>query len=316
MPSFDRIYASSPVLAMPPQAVHQLPLSRYIPECQAAYSQSASWSHQHVRTSSVAGRKRSRDEAAVNLDPPEKIVESPVIKESEDEWVYGPGMILIKKNASYVADASSQSGTWVDEKAAEEEARKTEAALLVQEQLSQDRPSLRSHKSQRLEMLTPTSVNDSPSSRRSSPTREAINPMTASSDSIAQPIVDDFTFHLGIGWSKISDDEHIQAAARGWARFIENHYPVTNAKIRLESRGLQSYLVESTEGFFLFAENLRQGRLVSKTAEGALQNLKTSPPVFDGPATMEAAESPKPVDSTLNLFAATSTAILVDVDMT
>ncbi|KAK3344453.1 hypothetical protein B0T25DRAFT_328256 [Lasiosphaeria hispida] len=315
MPSFDRIYASSPVLAMPPQAVHQLPLGKYFQECQAAYSQSASWSHQHVRTS-VAGRKRSRDEAAVNLDPPEKIVESPVIKESEDEWVYGPGMTLIKKNASYVADASSQSGTWVDEKAAEDEARKTEAALLVQEQLAQDRPSLRSHKSQRLEMSTPTSANENASSRRSSPTREAINPMTASSDSIAQPIVDDFTFHLGIGWSKISDDEHIQAAARGWARYIENHYPVTNAKIRLESRGLQSYLVESTEGFFLFAENLRQGRLVSKTAERALQNLKSSPPVFDGPATMEAAETPKPVDSTPSFFATTHTTTLVDMDMT
>jgi hypothetical protein len=133
--------------------------------------------------------------------------------------------------------------------------------------------------------------------------------MTASSDSLAQPVVDDFTLHLGIGWSRISDDGHIQAAARGWARYIENHYPVTNVKILLESRGLQSYLVEATEGYFLFAENLRQGRLVSTTPEGTLNNLKISPPMFDGPTTMDASESAKPLDST----AATTTS--TDMDM-
>ena len=93
-------------------------------------------------------------------------------------------------------------------------------------------------------------------------------------------------------YTKISEDEHIQAAARGWARYIENHYPVTNAQIRLESNGLQSYLVEAAEGFFLFAENLRQGRLVSTNVEGALKNLQTSPPTFEGAVEMSAAESP------------------------
>lgn len=313
MPSFDRIYTSAPVLAMPAQAVHQVPFSNpFLSHQTSAFSQSVSLPPQLARTSSVAGRKRSRDEASVNLDPPEKIVEPPVIKESEEEWVYGPGMTLIKKTTGYVADASSQSGTWLEEKAAEEEARKTEAALLAQEQLAQQRPSLRSHKSQRLEMTTAANADDKFPSRRSSPTREAANPMTASSDSIAQPIVDDFTFHLGIGWSRISEDEHIQAAARGWARYIENHYPVNDAKILLESRGLQSYLVETAEGYFLFAENLRQGRLVSKTPERALQNLKLSPPVFDGLTTMETAETPKPVDCVPD-FSTTSTAI--DMDM-
>lgn len=312
MPSFDRIYASSPVLAMPAQAVHHLPFGNpFLAQQNSMLSQPITLPPQLVRTSSIAGRKRSRDEAAINLDPPEKVVEAPVIKEAEEEWVYGPGMTLIKKTTSYVADASSQSGTWVEEVAAKEEARKTEEALLVQEQMAQERPSLRSHKSQRLEMPG-SSVTGDFSSRHSSPTREAVNPMTASSDSIAQPIVDDFTFHLGIGWSRIS--EHIEAAARGWARYIDNHYPVNNAKILLESRGLQSYLVECTEGYFLFAENLRQGRLVSKTAERALQNLKSSPPVFDGPQTMEATETPKPLDTVPEFFTTTPVAS-IDVDM-
>ncbi|KAK4156374.1 hypothetical protein C8A00DRAFT_12700 [Chaetomidium leptoderma] len=294
MPSFDRIYASSPVLAMPPQAAHQVSLGKPLLQYRSMpFSPPASWREQLVRTCSVAGRKRSRDEASVNLDAPEKLVEPPVTKEPEDEWVYGPGMTLIKKSTNYVADAGSQSGTWVEERAAREDAHKAEVALLAQEQLAQSRPSLRSHKSQRLEMTTSTNADERFPSRRSSPTREAANPMTASSDSLAQPIVDDFTLHLGIGWSRISDDGHIQAAARGWARYIENHYPVTNVKILLESRGLQSYLVEATEGYFLFAENLRQGRLVSTTPEGALNNLKISPPVFDGFDTMDAAESSK-----------------------
>ncbi|KAL2155588.1 hypothetical protein VTH82DRAFT_330 [Thermothelomyces myriococcoides] len=298
MPSFDRVYASSPVLAMPAQSAHPVSLDKTFPQHQILpLSQPASWRPQLVRTCTAAGRKRSRDEASVNLDPPEKSVELPV-KEPEDEWVYGPGMTLIKKSAGYVSDASNQSGTWLEERAAAEEARKTEEALLAQKQLAQSRPSLRSHKSQRLDMSTTSmSSNDTFSGRRSSPTRETTNPMTASSDSLAQPIVDDFTVHLGIGWSRISDSEHIQAAARGWARFIENHYPVTNAKILLESRGLQSYLVEANEGYFLFSENLRQGRLVSTTPEGALNNLKVSPPVFDGLEVMNATTSARLIHS-------------------
>jgi len=291
MPSFDRVFASSPVLPMLPQAADQDALDKSFP----SFSQPGSWRQHFAHTCSAAGRKRSRDEAAVNLDPPEKVVEAPVTDEPEDEWVYGPGMTLIKKSTKYVADASSQSGTWVEERAAKDEARKSEAALLAREQLAQSHPSLRSHKSQRLDMSARTNADEKFPSRRSSPTREATNPMTASSDSLAQPIVDDFTVHLGVGWSRINDSPHIQAAARGWARYIENHYPVTHVKILLESRGLESYLVEAAEGYYLFAENLRQGRLVSTTPEGALQNLKISPPVFEGLNTMDASDSPKPM---------------------
>ncbi|KAL5612021.1 hypothetical protein BROUX41_000416 [Berkeleyomyces rouxiae] len=95
-----------------------------------------------------------------------------------------------------------------------------------------------------------------------------------------QPI-DELTLHLGIGWRRLSSDEHLRAAARGWTRYIELHYPLTNVNITLESKSLQSYLVESNEGFFLFSENLRQGRLVSRTRDGVLANLKTNPPAFD-----------------------------------
>ncbi|CCC13626.1 hypothetical protein SMACR_07808 [Sordaria macrospora] len=296
MPSFDRYYASSsPVVTMPAEVAHNFSFGKSYLDQQASLSQPISWP-QLLRNCSAAGRKRSRDEAAVNLDPPEKIVE-PVIKESEDEWVYGPGMTLIRKKSGYVADASSQSGTWVDEKAQLEAARKSEEALSLQQQMSQERPSLRSHKSQRLD---PRSSNSTLSSRGGSPLRDTSNPMTASPDSLAGPIVDDFTVHLGIGWARIPESK--QPAARGWARYIENHYSVTNAKILLESHGLEAYLVEATEGYFLFAENLRQGRLVSKTADGMLQNLKGTPPVFDGPVTMDASQTTRPTNAGPSIF--------------
>ncbi|KAI1278554.1 hypothetical protein F5Y07DRAFT_62530 [Xylaria sp. FL0933] len=245
----------------------------------------------------TAGRKRSRDEAGVNLDVEEAKLETiEPVKEPEDEWVYGEGMVLIKSPSSYIASAGSQSGTWLEEKAVAEEKRKNDEARAINQQA---RPSLRSHKSQRLDMNAVSLPGAETQARRVSPVRD-INPAVTtpglSTDVSSQPIVDNFTLHLGIGWSRISEDEHIQAAARGWSRYIENHFPVTNAQIRLESKGLQSYLVEASEGFFLFAENLRQGQLVSRTVDQTLHNLKSTPPIFEGLEVMTAAESPRPIE--------------------
>lgn len=227
----------------------------------------------------AAGRKRSRDEASVNLEPD---VSALPVEEPETEWVYGPGMTLVKSKTQYVSDAGTQSGTWLEEKKAAEEATRQELRALN-----------RNHKSQRTEC----SANAQPSAL----TTTAASPLKVSAASSPTegrqaPVIDDFTLHLGIGWRRISGDEHIQAAARGWARFIENHFAISNARVVLESNGLQSYLVEASEGFFLFAENLRQGQLVSRTVDGALRNLQCSPPKFDGAETLSAAESPKPVD--------------------
>lgn len=310
MASFGR--ASSPVLTMPLQSHFQSPFGRppYTQQS-SSFSQQTAWTLPFA-AQAPRGRKRSRDEAAVNLDSPEK-APPPVVapQEDEDEWEYGPGMILIKKNSRYVNDASTQSGTWIEEQKARDEARKLDEALALQQQQAQERPSLRSHKSSRLDMssVTLSARANSSSPVRSSPGRDLTDPSSLA-DSPSQPIVDDFTMHLGIGWSRISDT--LESAARGWAKYIENHYNLKNAVIKLESRGLESYLVEAQEGFFLFAENLKQGRLVSQDPARAFQNLKTSPPVFDGAETMFAAESPRPahVDPTT-----TATASRADVQM-
>lgn len=316
MALLDRSYSTaSPILGLQPQAAHQSPFDRpFFTHQSQSYNHPVSCSNRPIfkSTAIFAGRKRSRDEAAVNLDEPEKAVPAPKVEEPEDEWEYGPGMILIKKKTGYVRDATSQSGTWVEEKAAQDHVRKLEEATVAQEKLSQERPSLRSNKSQRLDFNSNTSI----STPGTSPTNDA------SLKGPSQPVIDDFTMHLGIGWAQLSAEEHIQAAVRGWQRYIENHFPVTEAKIRLQSRGLNAYLVEAREGFFLFSEDLREGRLVSRTAYCALQNLKTSPPVFDAADNMTAAASPQPQAADVDPLASTGTAIAqnttvpdMDVDM-
>ena len=246
-----------------------------------------------VSARQTKGRKRSRDEAAINLDVTEaKLATIEPVKEKEDEWVYGPGMTLIKSPSSYIANEGSQSGTWVEDKSAAEQARRNEEARAINQQ---ERPSLRSSKSQRLDMKAISMSGNESNGARVSPVRDINVSVPNPANNSSQPIVDNFTLHLGIGWSRISTDDHIQAAARGWAKFIENHFPVTNVRIHLESRGLQSYLVEASEGYFLFAENLRQGQLVSRSLDQTFANLRASPPRFEGLAPMCATESPRPL---------------------
>ncbi|KAI8630846.1 hypothetical protein F5Y19DRAFT_36223 [Xylariaceae sp. FL1651] len=301
MSFFER--TSSPVLTIPPSAPQGVFGMPTFPHQSSSFSRvqsfgiSSRWSQSVVAPSSTAGRKRSRDEAGVNLDVEEAKLETiEPSKEPEDEWIYGEGMTLIKSSASYISSASSQSGTWVEEKASADEIRRNEEARAINQQ---ERPSLRSNKSQRLDMNAMTLPGIDTRANRVSPIRDmdpAVSTSNLSVDISSQPTVDNFTLHLGIGWRRISEDEHIQAAARGWARYIENHFPVTNARIQLESKGLQSYLVEASEGFFLFAENLRQGQFVSRDVNQTLANLKSTPPVFEGPEVMTATESPRPVD--------------------
>lgn len=277
MASFSRQFSGSPVLTMSPQHSLQTPLPMAnFPRRHASPRPFGSFTAAQRPTMS-AGRKRSRDEAAVNLEADAP----PSVKE---DWTYGEGMVLIKSGPGYTSDATSQSGTWVDEKLA----NALDSLPKKTEDVDQ-----RMHKSQRLGR---NSNSVSPASTPITDGPMHFGPTDLEAGASNGPVIDDFTLQLGIGWRKISNDEHIQAAARGWARYIENHYPISNARITLESRGLQSYLVEASEGFFLFDENLRQGRLVSQDAQRALQHLQCSPPTFDGSVTLTAAESPRPVE--------------------
>lgn len=220
---------------------------------------------------SAAGRKRSRDEAAANLDDDAYFPQAatPLTESTERGWGSDEGTALIGSNG-FIVDAGSQTGTWAEEKG--------EQSLPAAPPARLGRQMLRSRKSQRLDLSATSAMAEQNFSNgctpSSSPTRQ--------SPTRQDPTVDDFTMHLGIGWSRVSSDEDMQAAARGWTRYIENHFQITDPKILLQSRGLSSYLVEAREGWFLFSEDLKQGRLVATSLERTFVHLRTSPPIFDG----------------------------------
>ncbi|KAG6001802.1 hypothetical protein E4U21_003791 [Claviceps maximensis] len=217
-----------------------------------------------------AGRKRSRDEASINIEPD---LNPTLAVDSLGDWANGVGMVVIRSaNHHIVTDINTQPDSFMHQS--------SDVNHKVGQDLQIHRTELRSHKSQRLNQTTQNPPLCS-TLHQPAPNSPAGNVASAvCPDALS---IDNFTFNLGIGWSSISADEHIQAAARGWARFIENNFGLGRVRICLESKGLQSYLIEASNGYFLFAEDLRQGRLVSTTVEGTLKNLQCLPPVFEGP---------------------------------
>lgn len=219
-------------------------------------------------------RKRSRDDE--DEDDSEQDDYFPKLAApgvENDEWEYGEGMTLRRRGAPPLhIEAGSGTGTWAEEQ--------LEKSRFPSPPRTMERPIIRNHKSQRRNLSADSA--GLYSAPNSSPTRQS--PIRQQG-----PLIDNFTLHLGIGWSKISDDVDMQAAARGWAKYIENHFPVTSPQILLQSRALESYLVEAKEGWFLFGEDLKQGRFVASNVERAFEHLRSNPPTFDGVQTLEAA---------------------------
>ncbi|KAH7336412.1 hypothetical protein BKA65DRAFT_527217 [Rhexocercosporidium sp. MPI-PUGE-AT-0058] len=317
MRSFEQSY-SDPVLTLPAQHPPQssFNMDSDMPKFTSPFTNGTNGIHQSPATSSwstLTPTTQSTPRSAAEEDYFQ--VPAPVLPEpeNEDEWEYGEGMVLIKKGTGYVTDSTSQTGTWQEEKAAEEQAKL--AALIA---AAAERPVLRAHKSQRLNLsATPAIPEEQPAINT-----EAGSP--GSPERHTEPTVDRFTLHLGIGWSSMDNaGPDIQAAARGWAKFIENHFPVTNAKIQLQSKGLSSYLVEANEGYFLFGEDLKQGRLVSTSLEKTFANLREPTPLFDGDVVMEAGQTPKAEaaqsmvaeESAMNGFQVVGLANEVEMDM-
>lgn len=261
---------------------------------------STSWTPVDSMTpiSTAPSRKRSRDESAFDLGddgsyfhaaevhPPEPIPEEPI---------YGEGMVLLNPRTGVALSADSQTGTWYEEKEAQEALKREVEAANFRPKLPTSRKSMRLSQTSikaGFDVLEPGS-NGTPINAPASP------PKTSTSSH--HPEIDDATMALGIGWTKIASDENLQTAARGWARYLENHYArhVHGAEILLQSSGLNAYLVGCQEGFYLFNENLLEGRLVSRTWEACLANLRSQPIAFEGEQTLTAERTPGPDLQTL-----------------
>ena len=123
---------------------------------------------------------------------------------------------------------------------------------------------------------------------------------TLPKSTIQEPIIDQFTHLLGIGWTRIASDTDVQKATRGWARYIENHYPLHDVEILLTSKALEDAVLVfardssmvAQEGFFLFREDLSEGRLVAYDWETCVGRLQASPMLFEGDEELKAAKTP------------------------
>jgi hypothetical protein len=296
-------YSSSPTLFYPAQ----LPRLDYFTSEQSFQSPLSHWGLSSNNVNTVTkparpsitcnpSRKRSRDQFDDNeissIAPAD--TNGLAAMEVVDEPIYGPGMTLLNPRDGRPISAESQSGTWIEEK--DEEDRVAEKA-----HAEAQRPIIRPTKSCRLESSSCVGQVEVPNTPVSIP-----SPV---------PDIDPASAMLGVGWKVVPrDDEDIQQAVRGWGRFIENHYPLREVEIVLKSEGQEAYLVRSQEGWWLFKEDLNEGRLVSTTWEGCVAGLRSSPTVFEGATTLTAQRTPSPTIQSQNMTEVTEIPSGMDLD--
>jgi hypothetical protein len=303
-------FSDAPTMIMSPANDAQLPANGFpplpfsssadtkeSPFIQSYCNNSTSWTPADSMTpiSTNPSRKRSRDETDLTSNPdgsyfPSQQVNTPA--PIPEEPVYGEGMVLLNPSTGVSISAESQTGTWYEEKV-ETEAKPVSSS-------SDNRPTMpSSRKSVRLDLAAPPPRLDGIAA--------AAAPASPPKSSTTHPTIDDFTHALGIGWTRLSsEDPDIQAAARGWARYLENHYSthIHCPEILLKSKGLNAYLVGCQQGFYLFAEDLLEGRLVGRSWPACLNNLRSHPIAFEGNEVLRAERTPGPdsgfIDETHN----------------
>lgn len=287
-PSNPYFYFSSPTVVLPPQQPpHTFANDVAAPASNFNFGSSFAQSSSSSRATKFAlqlttpllnksSRKRTRDEITSPVEQEDDfgslnnpISSSPIIISTHAERV-------VAQNSSFTTDASHEPTTSWDHDTVTSKTS-TPASLI-----GPSPPKLVSRKSQRLDSSSAPLEPNFPSVTEGSPPKSTP----------AEPAIDDFTLLLGVGWTRLSEDEHIQAAARGWTRYIANHFPISGPAILLQSKGLNSFLVGANEGFFLFHEDLNQGQLVGTTWESTLKNLRVTPVAFESVEVLRPAASP------------------------
>lgn len=109
--------------------------------------------------------------------------------------------------------------------------------------------------------------------------------------------IDPYSVKIGVGWTTVIYDAESLAAARGWSRYIERNYPLSNVTFLANSKRHDAYLVSTSEGWYLFKEDLSKGRLVAKESwEVTVKYLKEGVIHFEGSQELSASGSPGVVD--------------------
>lgn len=233
-----------------------------------------------VSTNANPSRKRSREEILDDVTDPS--MDSSTTSAVSPEPIYGEGMALINPSTGVSTSAESQTGTWYEEKLEAELLATTEVKELAAAQVSETlvmpmRKCQRRDSSFKLDLVQNGQL-------------RSVDLQKAGPE---EPAIDVFTHLLGVGWARVGNsDPDMQAAARGYARYIENHYPLSGVAVVLKSKGLDAYLVQAVGGFYLFKEDLSEGQLVGSDWEKCLANLQRSPMAFEGTETLKAVRTP------------------------
>ena len=194
------------------------------------------------------------------------------------------GTVLVCPSHDHPISTKSQTGTWPDEKLEAESKATTEPEALTVEAKDE------------LELLPRQKY------RRGELPSLSTDALVTSlpKGGIEEPTIDQFTRLLGIGWTRIASDLDVQKATRGWARYIENHYPLHSVEVLLTSKAFDGAVLvfardgsmATREGFFLFREDLSEGRLVALDWETCVGRLQASPLLYEGNEELKAAKTP------------------------
>ncbi|KAL4870955.1 hypothetical protein BDV12DRAFT_164984 [Aspergillus spectabilis] len=263
----------------------------------------------NLPANSKPSRKRSRDDVAAEDTITERAPKVSAPPVPQEQPIYGEGMTLINPRTGMALSAESQTGTWYEEAI-------DNAMAAAQSTASQlDASSHASRKSQRLDPAAPSldditshrlqrqlQENDSDDNRRVLNTSSRSNPFSPE-----EPLVDDATRLLGISWRRVQagNDVDMAAAVRGWKKYVDRQFSqyLVDSEILMKNRALNAYLVSARPmvpfagpaqmpAFYLFNDDLTQGRLVASSWESCLRNLQSFPVMFEGTEILDASDKP------------------------
>ncbi|KAL8743155.1 MAG: hypothetical protein Q9190_004465 [Brigantiaea leucoxantha] len=207
---------------------------------------------EHVPSSDVVrtSRKRSHDDSCTdrpepsNLESPSNIFAQPA---------FGEDTALISPSGDAVMAVESHTGQWLDE-------QHTVQSQLLSGNVNDSQNTLTepSRKLPRVESSSGSIASDGD-----------IDP---SSQNAEHPI-DQLALNLGKGWTQLKTDPDSQAAARGWAKFIERRFHLLAVKV-LGMRPNSAFLVEATSGYYAFKEDLGEGIFLGATWDACLFSIK------------------------------------------
>ncbi|KAJ5773970.1 hypothetical protein N7457_008866 [Penicillium paradoxum] len=269
----------------------------------SAHAASTSFKFPPAPAAPKPSRKRSRDESTVDeVVAPSAPSSLRLAPQPKVEPVYGEGMVLLNPQTGLALSAESQTGTWYEQ---ESEAQQAIAAPVSSRSNAVLSDSIEiSRKSQRLDQSAPGLDDIALSSIRQRLNDPSSNDqhrtLNAGSAPPTEPLVDDATRLLGIGWQRVNTAGDMAPAIRGWTKYIDNQYSshLHDSQILIKSRALNAYLVAATPNlaaspaFYLFSEDLTQCQLVASSWDTCIQNLRNSPIIFEGAIPLTATDRP------------------------